>query len=369
MALNQEGGLNQEGAAQSAPVGVITFGVVSVTEDTTSVPFSYDASDESGYEYQLDGGAITSATSPISLTGLTGDTSYTIKVRAINASGSGDWFSESFTTEAATVTPVVPQGTVTVGTVIPTRTTVEVNFTYSDTDTSGYKYRLNSGSPVDIGTTNPFTISGLTADTNYSIEVLAYNATGDGSYSVASNFTTEADVVNDVAITSQPQDGSVNKDISSSSLVLTVTNTGNATYQWQRLVSASWVDISGETSSSLVIEGGDFDSIGTEYYRVELFNGVNAIQSIAAEITIEEQPFTPAETSTLSGSISKIPDGNYTFTFYNENDNTFIVKKSVYFFNEYFSQELDVPSGTTVLYSTPRTSGDDTGASNYGVTT
>tara|TARA_R110001583_G_scaffold109400_1_gene258094 strand:+ start:5382 stop:6458 length:1077 start_codon:yes stop_codon:yes gene_type:complete len=175
-----------------SPIGTITFGSISVTESTASVPFSYNAADETGYEYQLGSGAIISATSPISLSGLTDGTLYAIKVRAINATGSGDWYSDNFTTETAQSIPV---GTVTIGAIAVTQTSAQVNFTYSNTDATGYKYRLNNGLAIDINNTNPFTITGLTSDTSYTVEVLAYNAVGDGSYSAASSFTTEAEVV------------------------------------------------------------------------------------------------------------------------------------------------------------------------------
>ena len=90
----------------------------------------------------------------------------------------------------------VPAGITTVGAITTTETTAEVNYSYNDTDETGFKYRLDGGSLVDVALVNPFTITGLTQGTAYAVEVLAYNATGDGTLSTpATNFTTDAAVI------------------------------------------------------------------------------------------------------------------------------------------------------------------------------
>ena len=91
-----------------APQGTVTIGNISAQENSASVPFNYSDTDQTGFEYQVDNGAITNGTSPISITGLTASTTYAIKVRAVNATGVGDWStSSSFTTSAIVVTPTV----------------------------------------------------------------------------------------------------------------------------------------------------------------------------------------------------------------------------------------------------------------------
>lgn len=85
----------------------------------------------------------------------------------------------------------VPIGVPTIGSITVGSSTASVPFSYTDGDASGYKYRINGGSVVDSGTTNPIPLSGLTADTTYTVEILAYNATGDAVvWSDAVNFTT-----------------------------------------------------------------------------------------------------------------------------------------------------------------------------------
>lgn len=93
-------------AVAQVPQGTVTIGTITKTDTTASVPYTYDAADQTGFEYRLNGGAVvTASASPISLTGLTESTSYTIEVRAINATGAGTWSAVgNFTTDA---TPIV----------------------------------------------------------------------------------------------------------------------------------------------------------------------------------------------------------------------------------------------------------------------
>lgn len=181
-------------AAAVVPQGTTTIGTISgVTASAASVPFTYSASDQTGFEYRINGGTpVAVASSPISLTGLTASTTYTVEVRAVNATGAGTWStSTQFTTSAAAQ---VPQGTVTVGTVTGiTNNSASVPFTYSASDQTGFQYRLNGGTATTVPSgISPIALSGLTASTAYTIEVRAVNATGNGAWSAVSNFSTTA---------------------------------------------------------------------------------------------------------------------------------------------------------------------------------
>jgi len=83
-----------------------------------------------------------------------------------------------------------PVGTVTINSVVTTTTTATVSFSYDNTDQTGFDYRLDGGSPVDIFTTNPFVISSLAPDTSFTVEVRAYNLDGNGAWSTSFPFTT-----------------------------------------------------------------------------------------------------------------------------------------------------------------------------------
>lgn len=187
-------------AGGTPPTGTVTIGSITPNSTGASVPFTYSAADQTGFEYRLNGGAaVTGTASPQVLTGLTSSTAYTIEIRAINASGQGAWSTAAnFTTSAPAAQ--VPQGAVTIGTVTTTQTTASVPYTYSLSDQTGFEYRLSGGAAV-TATASPQSLTGLTANTAYTIEIRAINATGAGTWSAVKNFTTAAVAVGTITIT------------------------------------------------------------------------------------------------------------------------------------------------------------------------
>jgi hypothetical protein len=187
------------GGGGSPPSGTVTIGTITKTSTTATVPYTYDAADQTGFEYRLNGGSpVADAASPVDLTGLTANTAYTIEVRAVNASGQGAWSAVgNFTTDAA---GSVPSGTVTIGTITTTQTTSSVPYTYSASDQTGFQYRLNGGAAT-TASASPISLTGLTAATAYTIEVRAINAAGNGSWSSSAPFTTAAVVVPSFTLT------------------------------------------------------------------------------------------------------------------------------------------------------------------------
>lgn len=78
-----------------------------------------------------------------------------------------------------------PQGEITIDDVTPGITTVDVEFSYDDTDEDGYEYRVDGGSPVDIETSTSFQVTGLDPATEYGatyIQVRAYNEDGESDW-------------------------------------------------------------------------------------------------------------------------------------------------------------------------------------------
>lgn len=201
MSLNTYGGLNVDGGAvvASPPQGVITLGVITKTDITASISFTYSDSDQAGFEYRVNSGTVLSSSSPILLTGLVAETTYSVEVRAVNATGSNAWTTAvNFTTDAAAVVPVAPVGVVTIGAISVTETSASVPFTYDNSDQDSFEYQVGSGAIV-AGIT-PISITGLVAETAYTVRVRAVNATGSGNWSTISNFTTDAVVAVDIAI-------------------------------------------------------------------------------------------------------------------------------------------------------------------------
>ena len=94
------------------------------------------------------------------------------------------------------LTSEVPQGTVTINDeeITVDESSAVVPFSYNESDVTGYEYRIDGGDPVDIGTPNPLEANptNLNAETQYTIEVRAYNSNGSGAWSSPSSFTTTA---------------------------------------------------------------------------------------------------------------------------------------------------------------------------------
>lgn len=89
--------------AATAPQGTVNIGSATIAATTATVPFTYSAADQTGFEYRVNAGTWTAGTSPLSLTGLTPETAYTVEVRAVNGEGPGTAASTTFTTAAAIV--------------------------------------------------------------------------------------------------------------------------------------------------------------------------------------------------------------------------------------------------------------------------
>lgn len=91
--------------AGDPPQGVVTVGGVVPYETSAVVTYSYNDTDQTGFEYRLNAGAATAlGASPATITGLTASAAYDLEVRAINADGAGAWSSvTAFTTSAAVV--------------------------------------------------------------------------------------------------------------------------------------------------------------------------------------------------------------------------------------------------------------------------
>lgn len=165
-----------------APTGNVSIGTISVTATTASVPFSYSGTDAPSFEYRISDGVFgnwITTTSPISITGLTQGTAYTIEIRSFNTGGTGTVASGGFTTDAVAVDP--PAGTITFGTVTVTDDTAAVPFSYSAADQDGFEYRLEGEVNWTRTNTSPVNLLVLEPDTNYTLFVRAYNSSGESA--------------------------------------------------------------------------------------------------------------------------------------------------------------------------------------------
>jgi hypothetical protein len=173
---------------------------LSAIPTNTNVAISFTAPTNDGgltitnYEYSFNNSTWTAlspadATSPITVSGLTQNTAYTVYLRAVNVAGSGPGSTGvSFTTAG------VPTGTPTITAVNRTPTTASIVFTYPGGGgaQTGFEYYIQNGTNVWTagGSTSPISVTGLTENTTYYAYVRAVNAYGAGPQSAASGFVT-----------------------------------------------------------------------------------------------------------------------------------------------------------------------------------
>jgi len=165
------------------PTAVASVNVSSFTN--TSASLSFVSSNGSAYAitYGLTGGGSTvSTSSPFYVTGLTGNTSYTLGVSAT---------ANSVTTTATYASPFItsptPPSSVTVSSF--TDTGASLSFV-AGTNGSAYAitYSLTGGGST-VSTSSPYTITGLTSNTSYNLGV-SFTANSVTTITYASNFIT-----------------------------------------------------------------------------------------------------------------------------------------------------------------------------------
>ena len=172
------------GAAPSPPTGTVTIGTITPSTTSASVPYSYSAADQTGFEYRLNGGTAASiGASPATISGLTASTPYSIEVRAINASGAGAWSAAvNFTTGAPSgdTDPPTLTGSVTFSSITQTSYTAQWPAGSDNVAVTGYEYQIGStaGAWTDAGNNLSAAITGRTAGTTETVYVRAYDAAG-----------------------------------------------------------------------------------------------------------------------------------------------------------------------------------------------
>ncbi len=162
-------------------------------------PGSANGSPITNYQYSTDGTTFISLSpaddsSPVTITGLTNGSSYTITLRAVNAVGTSTASSSVSVTLAGA--PSAPSGL----SAVAGDRSATVSFTPGSANGSpitNYQYSMNESIFTELNppdTSSPITITGLTNGTPYLIKLKAINAVGLSEASSASNSVTPVSV-------------------------------------------------------------------------------------------------------------------------------------------------------------------------------
>jgi uncharacterized cupredoxin-like copper-binding protein len=173
------------------PAPVIT--TITPADGAVSVAFTQGAGAATvlGYEYSLDGGSTWVSAgvtaSPLTVSGLTNGTAYSVEIRADSSVG------PSSASSPISATPAAVPGAPTITSISTSPEAASVSFTpgYGGGGTAiGYEYQLDGGSWVSGGATSPISITGLADGTTYSVALRADSTSGTSSASLTSSFTT-----------------------------------------------------------------------------------------------------------------------------------------------------------------------------------
>ena len=173
--------------------------ITSITAEDTELRVNFTAGNTGGsvittYEYSIDNGSswtarsVGTTESPLVITELTNGTPYQVKIRAVNAQGSGA------PSEMVTGTPMtVPAAPTNLSVSSPDSGQLSVSFTAPINDggspITNYQYSLDNGANWTArdpaSTASPLVITGLTNGTVYTVQIRAVNEVGLGAASVA----------------------------------------------------------------------------------------------------------------------------------------------------------------------------------------
>ncbi len=289
--------------------------LVNFTAPTTSAPIT-------GYSYQLNGSGswypVSGTTSPLTISGLTDGTSYSVEIEATNSVGTGA------ASNSVSGTPVALPGAPNITSVGVGSTTASVAFSPGSTGGStitGYRYSINGGSTwTTISTTSPASLTGLTQGTNYTFELEAINVSGD-SAPTSTTFTTTA-----------PPSAPVITSIASQNQALAVTLTAPASngspitdYQWSTDAGTTWFSqtTSGNpcqtSGTSVTCEITALSTNGTTAltngtpYSIEM-RAVNAVGDGAASSSQNGTPYTTPGAPTISTNQGGMVAANQSLT-------------------------------------------------------
>jgi titin len=313
-AVNSAGAGVASEAVRIAPLTVPSAPVVSAVAMRNSFALlTFSVASDGGspitaYEYSLNAGISWTNTSslanPMRISGLRNGSNYSVIMRAINIAGAGD------SSATSSIAPIGPPDAPRINTLTPGDQTLEVAFTDGATSGSpitGYEYSIDGGNTwpsAGAATASPFTISGLTNGTIYTVRIRAVNANGSGTASdpvVSKPYTVpSAPVITQIAVTGND---------ATLEYTAPATNGGQAitSYEYSIDSGSSWVS----TNSATVLSVQISNLVENQDYQV----GVRAVNSAGpgAVATVRTQsaqtsPATPDSPQTPTTTPTTTPN-------------------------------------------------------------
>jgi prepilin-type N-terminal cleavage/methylation domain-containing protein len=261
------------GSAYSAPDAPA---ITSITGGSSLLTVAYTLGASNGgsavtsVEYSLDSGAwvaFSGATSPQTITGLTAGSTYSVRIRSVNAAAPSA--ASSAVSGSAYSAPDAPAITSITGGSSLLTVAYTPGASNGGSAVTSVEYSLDSGAWVAFsGATSPQTITGLTAGSTYSVRIRSVNAAAPSAASSAVSGSAYsvpgAPTITGVTGT----DGALSVSFTSPS-----SNGGSVITSYQySLDSGAWVALSGTTSPQSITGL----SIQTYYVRVRAVNAIGA---------------------------------------------------------------------------------------------
>lgn len=256
-----------------------TINTVATGNGLATVAFTTTMTSVTGVLYSLNGGAFYAAstsTSPITITGLTNGTSYTVRLQVVNVAQG----TSSASVASSSFTPVAPAAPV-IASATPGNGTATVAFTTAMTSVTAITYQLNPGGTLltAFGTTSPITISGLTNGTAYTVQLQTRNdASGASLLSTASSSFTPA-------LFAAPTLGTTTAGNASVVVSFTTTMTNVVAVQYALNGSTTYVTAAGTTSPLTITGLNNGTSYTVKLQTVNVANGVSSASSASAAVT------------------------------------------------------------------------------------
>jgi titin len=308
-AVNSAGSGVASEAVRIAPLTVPSAPVISsVAMRNSFALLTFSVASDGGspvtaYEYSLNAGITwtnaSSLANPMRISGLRNGSNYSIIIRALNIAGAGN------SSATSSIAPIGPPDAPRINTLTPGDQTLEVAFTDGATSGSpitGYEYSIDGGNtwPAAGGaTSSPFTITGLTNGTIYTVRIRAVNANGSGTSS-------DPVVSKPYTVPSAPVITQIDVDGNNATLEYTApaSNGGQAitSYEYSIDSGASWVS----TNSASVFSVQISNLVENQDYQV----GVRAVNSAGpgAVATVSTQSIVAAPTSPSSPQVPALPE-------------------------------------------------------------